>query len=300
MTKTLKYIYKETFLGKFLEPVKWIYDIYRFRIIPEKMFIKHTYKKALGKYPNLENPKLFSEKIQWLKLNDRTPLHTICADKYRVREYVKEKIGEKYLIPLVLETKNVNDICEKNMPDYPVIVKTNHDSGGGYIIKDKTKADYKYIRKELKKRLRKNYYWGNKEWEYKNIEKRIIVEKLLKDKSGNDLLNDYKIYCFNGEPVYIQTLFDRDTGVKETWYDLNWKKQNFCYFSKEKKEVQKPNSLDKMIKSSKKLSKDFKYIRVDLYDVNNQVYFGELTFHPFSGNMMWEPREWDRKTWGYA
>jgi len=249
----------------------------------------------LGVYPDLEHPRTFSEKIQWLKLNDRTPLHTICADKYKVREYIKEKIGEEYLIPLVFETRKVNNICAENMPDYPVIIKTNHGSGGIFVVKDKNHTDFNKIQQQLKVTLKSNYYYLGKEWEYKNIKPRLIVERLMTDNSGNDLLNDYKIHCFNGKPIYIQTLFDRKTEIKETWYDVDWNQQSFRYYSDKSKDVEKPICLKEMLKVASELSKYFVYVRVDLYVVNGNIYFGELTFHPAAGFMKWDPQEWDLK-----
>ncbi|WP_297094232.1 ATP-grasp fold amidoligase family protein [uncultured Draconibacterium sp.] len=268
---------------------------YRERILSEKAYIIKKYKRVFGKYPDLKNPQLFTEKIQWMKLNDRTTMHTICADKFKVRDYVQERAGEKYLIPLVFETKNVDEIIIENIPNCPVIIKTNHDSSGGIIIKDKGSADFEQIRKVLRSRLKKNYYYTQKEWEYKNIQPRVIVEKLLKDKSGNNLLNDYKIYCFGGKPKYIQTLFDRETDIKETWFDTNWIEQEFFYFSNERKKVERPVKLEEMLEVARKLSEPFYYVRVDLYDVNNVIYFGELTFHPYGGFMKWNPEKMDLK-----
>ncbi|GAA4295904.1 ATP-grasp fold amidoligase family protein [Aestuariibaculum suncheonense] len=291
--KDIYNFYKKRKRSFFIKPLIFGYNLFRYKIISEKLFILLEYKKIFGVYPNLESPKLFTEKIQWLKLYDKNPLYTKCADKYEVREYVKEKIGEKHLIPLILVTENVEDIAAENLPNYPVIIKTNHDSGGGIIVRQKNNVNYKEIHKLLKKRLSKNYYNLNREWEYKDIKPKIIVEKLMSDESGNTLLNDYKIFCFNGKPRYIQTLLDRETGVKEDWYDINWNRQEFRYFSEESKEIERPKELDLMLKLSERLASDFKFVRVDLYKVKDEIYFGELTFKPYSGLMIWNPRQWD-------
>ncbi len=167
MREFIKHLYHDTTIGYWLiSPAKTLYDIYRcrkklydiyyFRIIPEKIFIKRTFKKSFGYNLNLENPKTFSEKIQWLKLNDRKPLHTLCADKYAVREYIKEKIGEQYLIPLVYHTDNPSDIIPDNLPDYPFIIKTNHGCGEHIIVKDKSEINYKSVQKTLTKLLKRN------------------------------------------------------------------------------------------------------------------------------------------------
>lgn len=291
----IKKIYKKANDNILIIPFKRVYDFYRYRIVSDRTYLRRKYKEKFGRYPDLESPKLFTEKLQWLKLYDRFPLKTICADKYAVRDFVKERIGDKHLIPLVFVTEEVEDINRYNIPDFPVIIKVNHDSGGTMIVNDKNEFDFKGAKKSLKESLKTNYYWFSKEWEYKNIRPKIIIEKLMQDGTGNNLLNDYKIYCFNGEPAFIQTLFDRESLLKETWYNLNWEKQEFYYFSKYRKDVPRPSSLSKMIEVARKLSQGFKYVRVDLYDVGGEVFFGEMTFHPLSGMMKWEPPIWDKK-----
>ncbi|OYQ49635.1 hypothetical protein CHX27_01350 [Flavobacterium aurantiibacter] len=176
MKNQIKYLYENTYLKYPMYPVKYAFDFYRFRLLPEEYFLKRRFKQVFGFNPDLKNPKSLSEKIQWLKLNDRTPLHTQCADKFKVREYVKDKVGEQYLVPLVFETKNVADINSNNIPDYPVAIKANHDSSGVVIVRDKNKENWDAIQKKLQSHLKVNYYYYDKEWPYKNIERRIIVE----------------------------------------------------------------------------------------------------------------------------
>ena len=179
MKSVIKKLYKETYIGKLLiSPIKGLYDWYRFKIIPDDVYIKKVFEKNLGYKLNLQNPVTLNEKIQWLKLNDRTKLHTKCADKYAVREYVKEKIGEQYLIPLLYQTENHKDITDINMPDEPFIIKTNHDSGGVVIVKDKSSINWKQVQKELSLSMKNNYYYPGREWQYKNIKPSIVVEKL--------------------------------------------------------------------------------------------------------------------------
>lgn len=297
MKKKLKdYYYNSTF-GYYLlyVPQKiWNkYKILRANKLSDEELIKKKYKEFFAKDANLENPKLFTEKLQWLKLNDRRDLYTICADKYLVRNYVEEKIGSKYLIPLIFMTKNYKDINQFKLPDYPVIVKTTHDSGGTFIIQDKKTFNFKGLQKELAQRLKNNFYYINREWEYKNIKPRIVVEKLLKDNSGNKQLNDYKIYCFHGKPMFIQTIFDRGIETKEDWYNREWELLDVYYFSPIKKNVEKPKVLEELLSIAEKLSQDFPYVRVDLYVTNNQIYFGELTFRPYGGFMKFIPESFD-------
>lgn len=263
---------------------------FRYLFISDEKYIKYKFKKRFGYELDLENPKTINEKIQWLKINDRTNLHTICADKYKARDYVKAKIGEEYLIPLIFETTNAKDINENNLPNYPVIAKVNH-SRGGFIIKNKNNADYENIQKKLSYELKNNFYYRTREWQYKNIKPRIVVEKLLLDENY-DIPIDYKIWCMNNKIITIQV----DTGVNEhiiTFFDANWRKCNFSKNYPTANKIPKPNNFEKMKDIALKLSKDFKFVRVDLYTIKNKIYFGELTFHPESGFGAFKPAEAD-------
>ena len=238
MQEKLKDYYYNSKLGFYLlylpKKMRDIIISIRNNRLTDEEYIQMKYKEFLGRETDLINPILFTEKIQWLKLNERNDLYTKCADKYLVRDYVKEKIGSKYLIPLVFMTENYQEINQDNLPDYPVIIKTTHDSGGTFIVEDKTTFDFKKLQKELSRRLKQNFYLLNREWEYKNIKPRIIVEKLLKDDSGNSRLNDYKVHCFHGKSMFIQTIFDRGSETKEDWYDVNWNLLDVYYFSSAK------------------------------------------------------------------
>ncbi|MBO0340529.1 ATP-grasp fold amidoligase family protein [Flagellimonas profundi] len=257
----------------------------------------------MGKSPDLNDPKTLNEKIVWLKLNDRTPLHTKCADKFAVREYINEKVGDKYLVPLYYHTVNPKDIVPNNLPSPPYIIKTNHDSGGGVFVYDTEQIDWNQVQKSLKKRLSHNYYWESKEWQYKNIKPRIIVEKLLQNKEGK-IPFDYKLHCFNGKVITIQVDMNRGTDHHfRNWYDVNWKREPFKWAAvKDGKktepsdyDIKRPSTLEEMIRLSELLAAPFCYVRVDWYDVDGQLYFGELTFHHDGGNSPIEPSEWDLK-----
>jgi hypothetical protein len=297
----IKHLYKNTILGYIIiHPLKVIYDFYRFRLIPEKIYIKKEYRRIFGAYPDLENPKTLNEKIQWLKLYDRTPLHTICTDKYQSREYIKEKVGEQYLVPLAFETKNVKDINQYNLPDYPIVIKTNH-SGGVEIIRNKAKIDYKELQRRLKKRLKENYYYQSKEWPYKNIEPRIVVEKLLVCQNGK-IPYDYKFHCFNGKPKIVYVTVDREGKNRRNIYSINWEPLMFTwvYIGKDitslrGEEISKPENYEQMVKIAEKLAKAFKYVRIDLYNVDGEIYCGEITFYHGSGIFPIIPQEWDKK-----
>ncbi|WP_196782913.1 ATP-grasp fold amidoligase family protein [Malaciobacter mytili] len=240
---------------------------------------------------NLKNPKSFNEKLQWLKINDRTKLHTKCADKYLVREYIEEKIGKEYLIPLIFVTDKIEDISIEKLPDFPVIIKPNH-SRGAYIIKDKFKSNLKSIQKKLKDELKVNFYYRTREWQYKHIKPLIIVEKLLLDEN-NQIPSDYKFLCMNGKVQLIQVDVDRFDKHEKTLYNKNWERQDFEFNFPKGKDIKKPKLLEKMIEISEILSKDFIFVRVDLYTLQDKIYFGELTFHPAGGFGWFNPPEFD-------
>lgn len=303
MRNILKYLYKKTLIGNYL--ISKLIDLnrfYHFYILPEKKFLSKEFENNFGRKIDFDNPKTLNEKIVWLKLYDRTPLHTICADKYAVRDYVNEKITDEYLVPLYFQTKNPREITPDNLPNTPFIIKTNHDSGGGVIVKDKSKIDWKEVRKSLKKRMKHNYYYGSKEWQYKNIEPCIIVEKLLLNKK-EDIPFDYKIHCFGGKANMIQVDIDRNSDTHyRNWYNTKWEREPYKWTSIKNggkttepsdKEVDKPETLEKMIALSEKLSEDFCYVRVDWYDLDGKLYFGELTFHHDGGNRHILPEEYD-------
>ena len=290
----IKHFYNYTKVGNILiSPAMWLYHIYRYHILSEKEYIKQTFKNILSYELNLDNPKTLNEKIHWLQKNDRTPLYTLCSDKYAVRKYVKEKIGEQYLIPLVLQTTNPKEIIPDNLPDYPFIIKTNHGCGGHVRVKDKSKIDWNRIQKHLKKSLKSNFYYQFREWQYKNIKPCIIVEKLLLDKNSN-IPYDYKFHCFNGKVEIISADMHRYIDLKRNVYDKDW---NFidCRMRLENGgKVKKPYMLNKMKSLAEALAQDFKYVRVDLYNIDSKIYFGELTFSPAAGFQQFIPAKWDR------
>lgn len=263
------------------------------KIIPLETRLKQRFYRKLGYKLNLKNPTTFNEKIQWLKINDRSNLHTICADKYAVRNHVINKIGEKYLVPLILHTKDVSHLIKDNIPDFPVIIKTNHDSSGGEFIWDKENVDWTQTQQIFKKRLKINYDYGKGEWQYKNIQPCIIIEKLLVDKNKKIPI-DYKMHCFNGQLAFIQVDMDRSTNHKRVLYSKNWELLD-CQWAYEKGyEIPKPKVFNEMVKISEKFAEDFIYVRVDLYVIDSKIYFGELTFHSDSGNGKFKPEKWDK------
>jgi len=247
----------------------------------DRTYLKLVYKSKFGKTLNLQNPQTFNEKLQWLKLHDRNPKYTAMVDKYLVRDFIKEKIGEEYLIPLLGVWDEVDNIDFGTLPD-KFVLKTNHDSQGVVICKDKSILNIKKTKFFLNNHLKNNGYWYGREWPYKNIKPRIICEKYIsKDGESPD---DYKVMCFNGEPKLIQVHKGRFSDHTTDYYDIDWNLMNLkTSVPNSGRITEKPPVLDEMLEVSKILSKDIRHIRVDFYYVNGKLFFGELTFFDASG-----------------
>lgn len=289
-------------LRKAIIPFKMMYHfIFRY-LVSDKFYYQEKFSETMGYYFDFKNPKTLNEKIQLLKLYDRSNLHTQCADKINVRKYVSEIIGDKVLVPVLLSTKNVNDINQNTLPNDPFIIKATHDSGSTLIINDKNTHDFSLIRSQIRHWLKRNYYNYSKEWQYKNIQPAIIVEKLLLT-SNNKIPSDIKAHCINGKVEFFQV--DCNRGTDEHYRDFylkNWEKAPFTWNENKTKEeklkssdlyYKKPEFLDDLIIFSEKLSAKFAYVRVDWYDCGDEFYFGELTFHHDSGYVPILPKEWD-------
>jgi hypothetical protein len=262
--------------------------------IPDTIYLKMRYRIICKKRLNINSPETFNEKIQWLKLYDRNPEYTQMVDKYAVRTYITDKIGEAYLIPLLGIWDKPDDIDFENLPKQ-FVLKCTHDSGGIIICKDKGKFDIRKAKKELKRCLKRNYYYGGREYPYKDVKPRIIAEKYMVDESGTEL-KDYKVQCFDGEPKIIQVDFDRFGKVhKRNFYSLEWKYQPFSllYPTFPEIEIKRPDRLDLMLSLAHELSRGIPYIRVDFYSIEKKLYVGELTFHHGSGYEKFDPPEWN-------
>lgn len=280
-----------------------LYRYLRYKKFKDEVYLRKSFKKAHGYPLNLKNPKSLNEKIQWLKLNDRRDINTQLADKYAVREYIKENFGEQYLIPLLYHTKNASDLTPQNLPNEPFIIKSNHDSGNYVIVRDKSKIDWKEVQLKFKWCLSFDYYIQDREWQYKNIERRIIVEGLLELKNGR-IPNDYKLHCINGEVAFVYVSVDREGKNKRNIYDKSWNPLHFTLASKKKniqnmrgEEIEPPASYPLMVEFAERIAKLYPYVRVDFYDVDGKLYFGEVTHHHGGGYDRFTPVEWDYK-WG--
>lgn len=260
-------------------------------------YLKRLFKAKLGRELNLENPKSFNEKLQWLKLYDRNPLYTITSDKYAAREYVKEKIGEEHLVPLIDVWDNPDNIDFDKLPD-KFVLKCNHNSGMGMCIcKDKSKLDIISVKNKLRDGLNENYYLRCREWQYRDIKRRIVCEKFMSDGRSGSLMN-YKIYCFNGEPKIFHMSSDiGDKSASLSFLDTDWNPLPFCRTDYPPFKVlpQKPENIDELLNTARILSEDFTFVRVDLYVVDGTIYFSELTLDPCGGFSPFSPEEWDLK-----
>ena len=261
----------------------------------DEKYLKKLYTVNFGKELDLENPKTFNEKLQWLKLYDRKPEYTMMVDKYRVREYISEKLGEEYLIPLLGVWDDPEEIDFDKLPNQ-FVLKCNHNSGLGMCIcKDKSKLDIKKVKAELKKGLKENFYLRGREWPYKDVPRKIICEKYMVDESGYEL-KDYKIFCFNGEPKALFVATDRMTDTKFDFFDVEFNHLPFTNgHPNAEKEIAKPQNLDEMLKVASVLSKGIPQVRIDLYNVNGKILFGEMTFSHWSGMVPFEPNKWDER-----
>ena len=275
------------FLGAILRRLSWL-------IKSDEIFIKWEYYFGMHKFPNLQNPQSYNEKLQWLKLHDKHSEYTQMVDKYEAKEYVKNIIGEQYIIPTLGIWDKFEDIDFKKLPDQ-FVLKCTHDSGGLVICKDKNKLDINKAKKKINKSLKRNYFYEHREYPYKDIKPRIIAEKYMVDESGTEL-KDYKFFCFNGKCKMLFIATDRPHDVRFDFYDTNFNHLPFMQgHPLAEKDIKKPNGFDEMLHLSEVLSQNIPHVRVDFYDINGKVYFGELTFYHFSGNVPFEPEEWDYK-----
>ena len=267
------------------------FDWNRFVQMPESEYpeeIKRWYKMKTGKVLNLDHPKTFNEKIQWLKLYDRNPLKTKLADKYMVRDYIKEKIGTGYLVPLLGVWNNFEDIDFDKLPDQ-FVLKCNHGSGCNVIVHDKSKLDISNTRMKFELWLKKNFAFTNGfELQYKDIPPKIIAEKYLENE--NDELWDYKFFCFNGKVKFIQVDRQRYVNHVRRFYSVEWKPYSFLSkYPLDNHILEKPAKLEEMLDIVQKLAEGFLHVRVDLYSVKDNIYFGEMTFSHESGVPKWTP-----------
>lgn len=263
-------------------------------LLPDKLYLRWYFRLRVGHKLNLKNPRTYNEKLQWLKINDRQSKYSRMVDKYEVKQFVASIIGDKYVIPTLGIWNSVREIDFNKLPNQ-FVIKCTHDSGGVIVCKDKSNFDIKRAKRNLSKWLNKNYYYRNREWPYRNVNPRIIAEKYMVDESGIEL-KDYKIFCFDGVPRMIEVDFDRFTEHKRNIYDTNWNLQKFSiqYPNDKTRIIERPKELEKMIELASILSANIPHVRVDLYNVSGEIYFGELTFYHGSGCENFIPEYWNK------
>ncbi|WP_299112932.1 ATP-grasp fold amidoligase family protein [uncultured Winogradskyella sp.] len=268
----------------------------KMRFLPPKFYAKIHYEYFSGKKLDLDNPEDFNAKIEWYKVFFRPKILTTLVDKHKVRSYVKDKIGEQYLNEIYAVYDNPEDIDFENLPN-KFIIKANHTNGHNFIVKNKEDLNKEKVIKLFKKWLGKNqYYRRGQEWAYKDVDPKIIIEKFLKEDDKNTLV-DYKFYCFNGNPKFIDVHLDREEDHKQGCFDLEF---NLLPFGKSKSyksissELEKPSNLKEMVNLSKTLAEKLPFVRVDFYSVNGKTIFGEMTFYPSDARKKFYPEAYNK------
>lgn len=264
--------------------------------IPDEAFLRFMYLLMMGKRLHLKNPRTYNEKLQWLKIYDRKNEYTRMVDKYLVKELVKNKIGEEFVIPLLGVWDDASEIDYDKLPDQ-FVLKCNHDSGSTILCQDKSLFDRAAAEKKLNEHLKRNKFDYGREWPYKNVRPKIIAESFVFDRSEGELL-DYKVYCFQGEPKLVMVNTGRNQNLtKANYYDSDYNRLDFKWGYPAASNIRKLSKecFAEMLNKACILSKGIPHVRVDFYVANGRLYFGELTFFDGSGFAKFDPPEWDRK-----
>ena len=279
-------------------------NAYTLRFLPDKTFLKIKYKRAMKKKLNLKNPTTYNEKLQWLKLqwlklHDRKPIYTDMVDKYEAKKYVAERIGEEYIIKTLGVWNSFDEIDFDALPER-FVLKCTHDSGGLVIVKDKSKLDKESAKEKISECLKRKFYYAGREWPYKNVKPRIIAEEYMEDSKTAEL-RDYKFFTFGGVAKALFIASERQKEDEETKFDFFDMDYNHLPVKNGHPNAavppEKPATFEKMRELAEKLSEGIPHLRVDFYEVDGKIYFGELTFSHWSGMVPFEPEEWD-KTFG--
>lgn len=266
-----------------------------FRFLPDKVALQVEYLYRFHRLCNFASPKTYTEKIQWLKLYNRDPKYCTLVDKYEVRGVVKSIIGEDHLIPLVGGPWDSFDEIDFNSLPKQFVLKSTHDSGGIVICKDKEQFDIDKAKKIINDSLKNNYFWQGREWPYKNIKHKIIAEQYMVDESGVEL-KDYKFFCFDGKCQFLFIATDRGIDTRFDFFDTDFNHIDVKNgHENSTKVIHRPERFEEMIEIAEELSRGLPHVRIDLYNINGKIYFGEYTFFHFSGLIPFEPDEWDIK-----
>lgn len=261
----------------------------------DRAYLKLRYRAMMAKKLDLDNPQTYTAKLQWLKLYNHRPEYTALVDKYEVKKYVQQTIGREYLIPDYGVWNHFDEIPFESLPN-AFVLKCTHDSGGMLICRDKAKLNMKEARKKMEKARNRSFFKLNREWTYKNVTPRILAERYMENSKTQDL-RDYKFFCFDGTPKLMFVATDRQTPGEDTkfdFFDMDYRHLDLINGHPNAKEVpEKPVNFELMKELAAKLSKGIPHVRVDFYEVDGKVYFGEMTFFHFSGTVPFEPECWD-------
>lgn len=266
------------------------------KCLPDKLYLTLQYLLYEGRLINWSKPRTFTEKIQWLKLNNRTELLHILVDKYEVKNYVASQIGKEYIIPTLGLWCNADEIDFSSLPDR-FVLKCTHSSHASVVCKDKALLDIKAAKEFLNRCLLTSPYEKYREWAYKDVAPRILAERYIENYGQSDLI-DYKFYCFGGQAKFCQVIMNRTERESIDFFNRDWEKQEFIGLNVSavhaEDEISRPDNYDLMLCIADKLSNGFPFVRVDLYEVGNKVYFGEMTFYPGAGLGNFRPSKWNR------
>ena len=264
--------------------------------VPDKIYLKKKFKIIFKRDLDLNDPKTYNEKVQWLKLYNRNPFYTTLVDKHEVKKYISDVLGDEYVIPTLGIWDRFDDIDFDSLPER-FALKCTHDSGSYVICKSKKDLDIPAAKKKIERSMKNNWYKVTREWPYKNVKPKIVAEKYVSI-SNNDDLTDYKLLCFNGEVKCEFTCTNRrsSSGLNVTFFDTNWERLPFeRHYASDKQPISKPTKLSEMIHITENIAKDLQciFVRMDFYEINSRIYFGEVTLYPGSGMEEFRPEEWD-------
>lgn len=263
--------------------------------ISDEAYLKLMFRAQLCEALDLENPQTFNAKLQWLKIHDRNPLYTTLVDKYRVKPWVAERIGAEHVTKTYAMWEHAEDIDISGLPER-FVLKTNHDSGGVVICRDRATFDLDAAKEKLAKRLKSNYFWWAREWPYKGVKPCVFAEEYLDPAESEADLYDYKLFRFSDGRLITLAMTDRFTGgaLSETFFDDEWHALPFSEGGHPiRPELEKPAAFERMKALADRLGEGFPFVRVDFYESAGRLYFGEMTFYPNSGFERFEPSEWD-------
>lgn len=273
--------------------------MYALSFLPDKMYLQLFYFATTRKFIDFKNPKGFNEKLQWLKVNDRRPEYSQLVDKLAVRDHIAEVLGEEYLFPLLGKWESFQDIDFDSLPEQ-FVIKCNHDSGSTKVIKNKsllTDEEINEMKEFYSARLKQDFYYAGREYPYKGIKPYIIAEQLMIDETAPEKsIEDYKFFCFNGEPKVMFIATDRATDCKFDFFDMNFNHLDLVNIHPNAdKPISKPEKFDEMKELAAKLSQGMRHVRIDLYELNGKIYFGEYTFFHGGGFQLCHPEKWERQ-----